>query len=357
MAKFYPTSDVDLGPARIAVIEGVTGSFGEQCTIAQFQSNPDAFAIVIAGDAPTLIIAHDGIEQGPEGWIKDSEPYNLDGIVPSLVDQILSVAQDLSGEPFEVNVLHVADFDATNGDLTFSSWPVVGPTPLDVSMSLEGEGAEPSGLSPEQVDKLCRIISGTSVDDAKPDEMPAAAPATVEGALSEAFAGMGGGESRSDIILSGGVSSDTIDLERIKLTPNVLDEEMIEILSEMLRHMGFSTALIDDHSVEIEDLLGSDKLLPALIVATAHQWSLLLQARPNIPGFFVRLRTDKNAMLGFRVEAIHSNSAGNLPVSIYHCLNPILNKGDVDADLMRIIDVFHDVMQAYSKDVAISRAS
>ena len=358
MAKFYPTSDVDLGPARIAVIESVTGSFGEQCTLAQFQSNPDAFVIVIADEAPVLIIAHDDVEQGAEGWVRKSEPYNIDGAVPSLIDQILTVAQDLGAEPFEVNVLHVANFDATNGDLTHSSWPVVGPTPLDISMSLEGGSGEPSGMSPEQIDKLCQILSGAPVGDNLVSEAEASdPPATVEDALSQAFAEVGEAEPEPDIILAGGADSETFDLDRIKRTPNVLDEQMIEVLSEMLTKMGFASAVIDDRAIEVEDLLASDRLLPALIVTTAHQWSLLLQARPNIPGFFVRLRTDKNAMLGYRVEAIHSNSAGNIPVSIFQCLQPIINKGEVNHDLMRIIDVFHDVMRAYSKDVAISQAS
>lgn len=367
MAKYYPSSEVDLGLARIAVVESVMGSFGDQCTLAQFQSNPDAFLVAIKGDVPILVLAHDGVEHGPDGWTLKSEPYNLDGIIPALLDQVLTVIDDIGAEAVEASVLHVADFDASGGEQTFSSWPVVSPTTLDISMALENV-SDPCALTADQIDRLCRIISGTPIDDDAANDVeepsePDGAPATVEAALTDAFAGLGGGEAKvqeaedTEIIFSGGSASDAFDIERVKRTPNVFDEEMVEVLSEMIGRMGFSAVTLDDREVDIDEILSSDGLFPALIVAAAHRWSLLLQARPNIPGFFVRLRTDKNALLGYRVEAVHSNSAGNIPVSIYQCLSPMIANDAMDSDLMEIIDVFHASMQAYANDAAISQAS
>src|SRR3546814_5338366 len=185
----------------------------------------------------------------------NGELYNLDGTVSSLIDHIFSVAFDLGcisevGPHFYINVLHVVDEEAALNDDATNSYPVARARRLDISTALEGIGAAPSKITTLQVDKLCRIISGTDQDEEV--KTPEFEPKTVAGALSEAFAGVGVSSEESgdddpfptEIILSGGSASDTLDIERIKSTPKILDEEMVEDLGEMLSRMGFSSASI-----------------------------------------------------------------------------------------------------------------
>lgn len=344
MAKFFPTSDIDIGISRMAIVEGVTGSFGGQCTLAQMERVPECFAVFIEGEAPQILIAHDNLEYSPDGWRSNDDVYVIDAKIAAAGDVLREAFRKHGLNDIDFNVIHIVDCAYETDAQSFSNWPLAVADPMVIAESIEGEARpDMNAIREDTVELIAADISGTEILHAEnsSDSVSVRDFDAVDAVADEVADQFSDDE---EIVIS--TNSSKISLGKIKRTPNVFDDRMVEVLQEIMGRLNLVSASYDDRSYDTNVMLSADGIFPAIVVSAAQSWALLLHSRPNMPGFFVRLKTDPNAILGYRVEAIHSNMSGSVPVAIFQAIKSTIDDSG-NCDLMDIIDAFHASLETY----------
>lgn len=325
MSRVYPGNLVIETPAQKAVVDGVVGSFGDRCLLVQMSDTPSVFVFLSENEQPILLCCHDGLEYDPQGWQLSGEDYDIDIAASDAVASLQMDARLLGQDSLDPLVIHVvnslagraADEPSLGDVMTGSAWPVVIADPMLVAQAIESEGrSDSTELTRPVIESLARIVGGDDIRATEEDAPPAE-------------------RSVEEIVVTTTRQGAQVTLDRIFRAPNVMGERLSAVLLSAIEGVGINSFSCRSDSIEPEHLISPDGLLPAVLVSAAQRWSLLLHARPNVPGFFIRLKTDPLSALGFRVEAVHTHSPASLILSILQVLTPLTDEtGDCSADTL-----------------------
>ncbi len=324
MAEKMPPEPLVETVAQQAVVAGVVGSFGPQCVLVQSRAFPHIFAVFSDSERPQMICCHSNLRYDIGGWRKNGEAYDIDDLASTAIALMRDTAASVGQPDIDVNVIHVVDEEPLGEEQSFSAWPVVGADPMAVAQAIESEArVDIANTDAATLDRMARRIS-EGRDGANDRPEGGVASLTAESPPNEVIVSAGG---------------DQLSLERILRIPNVYDAAMRDIIRMALTSVGITSFSCGSESIDVDELLTPAGVFPAIVIAAAQRWGLILVDRPNMPGFFIRLRTDPGAALEFRIDGIHSNSPASLALSVLQVLQPNTDaQGDCNIDTL--IDIY-----------------
>jgi hypothetical protein len=87
-------------------------------------------------------------------------------------------------------------------------------------------------------------------------------------------------------------------------------------------------------NITVADVVGLDFLLPAVLVAAGLAWAPVVSSRDGKGGFHIRLRTDQQALLGYRVVGLNPATPLLLMVPVVDQIRRMLRNGEFFLDGM-----------------------